>query len=132
MKSNEGPVFASHSIPENIPTAQETPSLGQDLSSYLSNLKGRIEKSTRTGAPNQIGHMSSSLPFFHRPLAKLIASLNQNVVKVETASTFTNLEKETIAMLHSDFFGFDDSFYGIHRNAPDCTFLFYFCNDSTI
>ena len=120
MRQNEGPVFASNIRPENILISHQTPSIGHDVSTYLSNLKVRIEKSTKTGAPNQIGHMSSSLPFFHRPLAKLITSLNQNVVKVETASTFTSLEKETIAMLHCDFFGLDESFYEIHRNAPDC------------
>ncbi|KAJ8327962.1 Glutamate decarboxylase 2 [Batrachochytrium dendrobatidis] len=91
-----------------------------DLESYLNHLKlNVIDKSTRTGSSKMIGHMTTALPFFHRPLARLLAALNQNVVKIETASTFTNLERQTLAMLHKAFFGSSDEFYTRYAYAPE-------------
>jgi glutamate/tyrosine decarboxylase-like PLP-dependent enzyme len=64
-----------------------------------------------------IGHMTSALPFFHRPLSKLLTALNQNVVKVETASTMTFLERETISMLHREFFACKNDFYELYMHS---------------
>jgi glutamate decarboxylase len=85
----------------------------------MEELKIKVEKSTKTAAPEMIGHMTSSLPYFHRSLSKLLTSLNQNVVKVETSSTFTLLERATIAMLHSLFYKKSDSFYAMQEELSD-------------
>jgi hypothetical protein len=102
---NVSPKSPTHTIPSNAASSQ-------GLEEYLFKLKTNvIDKATRTSAPRMIGHMTTALPYFHRPLARLIAAMNQNVVKVETASTFTSLERQTIAMLHNSFYAMMPDFY---------------------
>ncbi|KAI9331229.1 pyridoxal phosphate-dependent transferase [Zopfochytrium polystomum] len=61
-----------------------------DLEDYLHSVKlNVIDRATRVSSAKMIGHMTSALPFFHRPLARLLAAMNQNVVKLETAATMT-------------------------------------------
>lgn len=89
------------------------------IPNYFNKLKhSLVDKSTKTGAPEMIGHMTTSLPFFHRPLAKLLTSLNQNLVKTETASTFTALERQTIAILHQAFYKQTKAFYREYTHSP--------------
>jgi glutamate/tyrosine decarboxylase-like PLP-dependent enzyme len=103
-----------------------------DMDAYLKRLKRDfIDRATRTANPGMIGHMTSSLPFFQRPLAKLIAAMNQNVVKTETSSTFTNLERETIGMLHRTFYNNSSLFYETYgQSSRDC--LGVLCSGGTI
>ncbi|KAJ3259857.1 hypothetical protein HK103_001748 [Boothiomyces macroporosus] len=102
------------------------------LSKYLLDLKENlVDKSTRTAAPQMIGHMTAALPYFHRPLSKLLTALNQNVVKVETASTFTALERQTIAMLHNTFYARDLNFYDAYTQCPSVS-LGVVCSGGTI
>lgn len=54
---------------------------------------------------------TTALPYFHRPLAKLVTAMNQNTVKVETSSAVTFLERETLAKLHHAFYQFDAAMY---------------------
>ncbi|KAI8619671.1 pyridoxal phosphate-dependent transferase [Chytriomyces sp. MP71] len=99
--------FSRHEVPRSNDE-------GATLEEYLHNVKVNvIDRATRTASSKQIGHMTSSLPYFHRPLAKLLTAMNQNVVKLETASTTTFLERETIAMMHHEFYGslYPSSFY---------------------
>ncbi|KAJ3152467.1 hypothetical protein HK101_001802 [Irineochytrium annulatum] len=93
---------------------------GMNLERYLLTVKANvIDKATRVSSPKMIGHMTSALPYFHRPLARLLTALNQNVVKLETASTMTYLERETVAMLHREFYGQSTTFYDHHAHSPD-------------
>ncbi|KAJ3215644.1 hypothetical protein HDU67_000178 [Dinochytrium kinnereticum] len=93
---------------------------GTALEEYLFTVKANvIDKATRVSSPRMIGHMTSALPYFHRPLARLLTALNQNVVKLETAMTMTYLERETIAMLHREFFRRSNTFYDHHMHAFD-------------
>ncbi|KAJ3303393.1 hypothetical protein HDV03_003962 [Kappamyces sp. JEL0829] len=115
-----GPIYATHIQPSSIQAQlSQTPSAPQSMQKYLQGLKINVDMATKTGAATQIGHMSSALPYFHRPLARLLTALNQNVVKAETASTFTSLERETIAMLHKDFYNSSDDFYTEFKQASD-------------
>jgi glutamate decarboxylase len=43
--------------------------------------------------------------------------MNQNVVKLETASTMTYLERETIAMMHREFYGKPNTFYELYMHS---------------
>ena len=45
--------------------------------------------------------------------------MNQNTVKVETASTVTFLERETLAMLHNAFFAMPPPFYDAHAHRAE-------------
>ncbi|KAI8911098.1 pyridoxal phosphate-dependent transferase [Gorgonomyces haynaldii] len=110
-----GPIHAQ--IPNTLLTTQmpKNAASSEDLEHYLYNLKTNIvDKATKTGAPTMIGHMTTALPYFHRPLSRLLTALNQNVVKVETASTFTNLERQSVAMLHTIFYKCPSLFYSQH------------------
>jgi len=91
---------------------RKIPYAGDNAKEFLEELKEKIIcESTNTGSPYFIGHMTSLLPDFIRPLSYLISSLNQNQVKVETARSTTFYEKQALAMLHREFYQFTDSFY---------------------
>ena len=80
-----------------------------------------VQHSNRTSSPRFIGHMTSALPYFVRPLGKLVAALNQNAVKVETAKSVTPYERQGLAMVHRLIFDFSDDFYDRHVQRPDST-----------
>jgi glutamate decarboxylase len=63
-------------------TKSELPDQPQETSAYFAEL-GRtvVEDATHTSSPLLVGHMTSALPYYTRPLAKLVVSMNQNVVK---------------------------------------------------
>ncbi len=75
-----------------------------------------VSQSVHTWSPNFIGHMTSAIPYFMLPLAKIMVALNQNLVKIETSKAFTPLERQVIGMLHRLIYGdtpaCDDAFYG--------------------
>jgi glutamate decarboxylase len=127
--NSNGPIYA-YDIPLSPATLEVQEK--KSLSTYLQDLKSNlISRATRTGAPQMIGHMSSALPYFHRPLARLLTTLNQNVVKVETASTFTALERNTLAMLHRVFFDQTKGFYQTYEQRSD-TSLGMICSGGTV
>jgi glutamate decarboxylase len=102
-----------------------------EIKDYMRHLKENVDKSTRTNAPEMIGHMTTALPYFHRPLSKLLTTLNQNVVKVETSSTFTSLERQTLAIMHSVFYKNTTEFYGRYSDN-NMTALGMVCSGGTI
>ncbi|GAB1537444.1 hypothetical protein NUACC21_00860 [Scytonema sp. NUACC21] len=62
-----------------------------NLESYLKYLGDNvIAHSIHTSSPRFIGHMTSALPSFVRPLAKLMTAMNQNSVKIETAKALSS------------------------------------------
>lgn len=80
-----------------------------------------ISHSTRTASPRFIGHMTSALPYFVRPLARLMTAMNQNVVKTETSKAFTPYEREALAMIHRLIYNFSDGFYDQHIQQREST-----------
>jgi putative pyridoxal-dependent aspartate 1-decarboxylase len=70
-----------------------------------------VAQSVHTSAPSFIGHMTSALPYFMFPLAKIMMTLNQNVVKIETSKAFTPLERQVVGMLHRLVYAQSDEFY---------------------
>jgi len=78
-----------------------------------------VQNSIHCCAPTMIGHMTTSLPYYMRPLAKLLTTLHANTVKVETAKAQTFLEKEALAMLHRQLWHMDDDFYKANSARPD-------------
>jgi len=82
---------------------------------YLEHLeRDVVTHAIHTASPYFLGHMTSALPYFTRPLSRLVSALNQNVVKVETAKSLTPSERQTLAMLHRLVFARDESFYTEH------------------
>jgi hypothetical protein len=86
-----------------------------DFESYFQYLDDKIvSNSIHTSSPQFIGHMTSALPSFVRPLAKLMTAMNQNAVKIETAKALSFCEREALAMMHRQIYNFSDNFYTQH------------------
>ncbi len=114
--------FFSSSIPEE-------PTYVSEYTEFVKN--NLVAQSVHTAAPGFIGHMTSALPYFMLPLARLMTALNQNLVKVETSKAFTPMERQVLAMLHRLVYRFDDDFYPpwIHNSQHA---LGAFCSGGTI
>lgn len=94
-------------------------------------LKKLVANSVNTYSPTFIGHMTSALPYFHLPLAKLLVGLNQNPVKIETSKAFTPLERQVIGMMHQLVFQNDEPFYQQYLHSAKNA-LGAFCSGGTI
>jgi len=70
-----------------------------------------ISHSVKVGSPYYIGHMTSPVPWFAVLVEMIIASLNQNQVKIETAKASTFVEREFIAWIHRLVFSKNSSYY---------------------
>jgi len=93
--------------------------------------KNLVAQSVHTAAPGFVGHMTSALPYFMLPLARLMTALNQNLVKVETSKAFTPMERQALAMLHHLIYRCPDDFYPswIHNSQAA---LGAFCSGGTV
>jgi glutamate decarboxylase len=114
--------FSSFTIPEE-PTY---------VSEYTEFVKDNlVAQSVHTSAPGFVGHMTSALPYFMLPLARLMTALNQNLVKVETSKAFTPMERQVLAMVHHLVYRCADDFYPpwIHDSQHA---LGAFCSGGTI
>ncbi|MEM9302829.1 MAG: pyridoxal-dependent aspartate 1-decarboxylase PanP [Pseudomonadota bacterium] len=114
--------FASTVVPEE-------PRFVSDHTDFL--LRHVVAESVHTASPRFIGHMTSALPYFMVPLTKMMAALNQNVVKTETAKAMTPLERQVLGMLHHLVYAGDEAFYAEHVQNPR-TALGAFCSGGTI
>jgi glutamate decarboxylase len=90
-----------------------------------------VAQSVHTSAPSFIGHMTSALPYFMIPLAKIMMTLNQNVVKIETSKAFTPLERQVVGMLHRLVYEQSEDFYTQWTQSFSHS-LGVFCSGGTI
>lgn len=114
--------FAESVIPEQ-------PSFVSDHTDEL--LTKLVAHSVHTASPRFIGHMTSALPYFLLPLAKLMVGLNQNLVKIETSKAFTPLERQVLGMMHHLVYGESDDFYQTWMHSAEHS-LGAFCSGGTI
>ena len=77
-------------------------------------MQNLVAHSVHTAAPTFIGHMTSALPYFVLPLTKLMAGLNQNLVKIETSKAFTPLERQVLGMMHHLIYQGQQDFFMIN------------------
>ncbi len=70
-----------------------------------------IAHSVKVGNPYYIGHMTSAVPYFVILLEMIIAALNQNQVKIESAKASTFVEKELLSWMHRLIFRRSAKFY---------------------
>ncbi|CAB0151668.1 L-2,4-diaminobutyrate decarboxylase [Pseudidiomarina piscicola] len=100
-----------HEIETNFAASEvpEQPRYVSDHTEFL--LDNLVAHSVHTSSPRFIGHMTSALPYFLLPLAKLMVGLNQNLVKIETSKAFTPLERNLLGMLHNLVYRRESSFY---------------------
>ncbi|MBN1532690.1 MAG: glutamate decarboxylase [Spirochaetes bacterium] len=111
---DSGGIHSSISLPDleklfsNIHLPKE-PHLLKDV---LTEIKTKIiSHSVKVGNPYYIGHMTSAVPYFMILLEMIIAALNQNQVKIESAKASTFVERELIAWMHRLVFNKSVSFY---------------------
>jgi glutamate decarboxylase len=114
--------FAEYSVPE------EPEFVSAHAATLLEKL---VANSVNTYSPSFIGHMTSALPYFHLPLAKLLVGLNQNLVKIETSKAFTPLERQVLGMMHQLVFGESEDFYAAHLHSANHA-LGAFCSGGTL
>ncbi|MFC1820119.1 pyridoxal-dependent decarboxylase, partial [Thermodesulfobacteriota bacterium] len=89
------------------------------IKDVLSEIKSKvIDHSVKVGNPYYIGHMTSAIPYFMILLEMIIAALNQNQVKIETAKASSFVEKELVAWLHHLIFNRKDRFYSKNIQNP--------------
>lgn len=114
--------FADSAIPEQ-------PSF---ISAHTDELLSKlVAHSVHTASPKFIGHMTSALPYFLLPLAKLMVGLNQNLVKIETSKAFTPLERQVLGMMHHLVYGEQENFYQTWMHSAEHS-LGAFCSGGTI
>jgi len=100
---------------DQISTPEE-PHLIKDV---LQEIKDKVTvHSVKVGSPHYIGHMTSAIPYFMILLEIIIAALNQNQVKIETAKASSFVERELISWMHRIIFNRDDKFYRKNIQNP--------------
>ncbi len=78
----------------------------------LSEIKEKvISHSVKVGNPYYIGHMTSAIPYFMILIEMIIAALNQNQIKIETAKASSFVEREFLAWIHRLVFNRSEDFY---------------------
>ncbi|RAJ94978.1 pyridoxal-dependent aspartate 1-decarboxylase PanP [Aliidiomarina maris] len=114
--------FAKSAIPEQ-------PTFVSDHTDEL--LSKLVAHSVHTSSPKFIGHMTSALPYFLLPLAKLMVGLNQNLVKIETSKAFTPLERQVLGMMHHLVYGEPAPFYQTWMHSAEHS-LGAMCSGGTV
>ncbi len=110
----KGGIHSAISLPElaKIFSEIELPKYPHLLKDVLTEIKDNvIAHSVKVGNPYYIGHMTSAIPYFMILLEMIIAALNQNQVKIETAKASSFVEREFIAWIHRLIFNRSRSFY---------------------
>ncbi|MGM0480889.1 MAG: pyridoxal-dependent aspartate 1-decarboxylase PanP [Pseudomonadota bacterium] len=107
----------------------EEPQFVSEHTEFL--LNKLVAHSVHTASPKFIGHMTSALPYFLLPLAKLMVGLNQNLVKIETSKAFTPLERNVIGMLHHLVYQQEAGFYNRWMHSAQHS-LGAFCSGGTV
>jgi len=117
----KGGIHSSISLPDlsrifDQTDLPESPHLIKDV---LSEIKTKvIAHSVKVGSPYYIGHMTSAIPYFMILLEMIIAALNQNQVKIESAKASSFVERELVAWFHRLVFGRAENFYQKHIQNP--------------
>ena len=119
--TKKGGIHSSITLPElskifNQIDLPEKPHLIKDV---LAEIKEKvIAHSVKVASPYYIGHMISAQPYFMILLEMIIAALNQNQVKIETAKASSFVERELVAWLHRMVFNRRQQFYERNMQNP--------------
>lgn len=88
------------------------PAQGKSAEAYLDMLDSEVlPHCSHLASPRYLGHMTSPIPQFLPEIGRLVQTLNQNVVKMETSRGMAFLERQVIGMLHREIFRADRQFY---------------------
>src|SRR5262245_43190589 len=102
--------------------ASEVPAGSLRPERYLEVLReGVMPYADRIASPRCLAHMNQGLPWFMRPLARLVAAMNQNLTKADASRALTLCERQALAMMHRLVFGCRDDFYNRHAGDREST-----------
>ncbi len=110
----EGGIHSSISLPDlsKLFSDIDPPTDPELIVDVLYEIKEKIIRhSVKVGNPYYIGHMTSAIPYFMVLIEMIIAALNQNQVKIETAKASTFVEREFLAWMHQLVFSRGKTFY---------------------
>ncbi len=110
----KGGIHSSISLPDlaKIFSNIDIPKKPHLLKDVLTEIKSKITAhSVKVGNPYYIGHMTSAVPYFMILLEMIIAALNQNQVKIESAKASTFVEREFLAWMHRLVYDRDEKYY---------------------
>jgi putative pyridoxal-dependent aspartate 1-decarboxylase len=113
----KGGIHSEISLPEleKLFSNINIPKKPQLLIEVLAEIKKKvIAHSVKVGNPYYIGHMTSAVPYFMILLEMIIAALNQNQVKIESAKASSFVEREFIGWMHRLVFNRNTGFYKTH------------------
>ena len=117
----KGGIHSSITLPELSRIFDQTaiPDRPHLIKDVLTEIKTKVtDHSVKVGNPYYIGHMTSAIPYFMILLEMIIAALNQNQVKIETAKASSFVERELVAWLHRLVFERTDKFYKKNIQNP--------------
>jgi glutamate decarboxylase len=117
----KGGIHSSITLPELSGIFDQTavPDRPHLIKDVLTEIKTKVtDHSVKVGNPYYIGHMTSAIPYFMILLEMIIAALNQNQVKIETAKASSFVERELVAWLHRLVFKRTDKFYKKNIQNP--------------
>jgi glutamate decarboxylase len=117
----KGGIHSSVSLPELSEIFSRTAVPGQPMliKDVLAGIKEEVvAHSVKVGSPYYIGHMISPVPYFMILLEMIIAALNQNQVKIETAKASSFVERELVTWFHRLVFCRTDRFYDKNVQNP--------------
>lgn len=112
--TEKGGIHSSILLPDlaKLFSKTDVPELPQRLKNVLYEIKKNvISHSVKVANPYYIGHMTSAVPYFVILLEMIIAALNQNQVKIESAKASTFLENQFLSWMHRIVFNRSPRFY---------------------
>lgn len=119
--NEKGGIHSSISLPELSTIFDRTaiPDQPQLIKDVLNEIKENITAhSVKVGNPYYVGHMISAIPYFMILMEMIIAALNQNQVKIETAKASSFVERELAGWFHRLIFNRSEQFYKKNIQNP--------------
>ena len=90
---------------------------GESLASYLMHLDDAILPNVENlSSPRNMAHMSSLVPPFLAELARLVAAVNANMLKMDASGSLAHCERQALGILHREVFQQSDDFYINHAH----------------
>ncbi|PKN29442.1 MAG: glutamate decarboxylase [Deltaproteobacteria bacterium HGW-Deltaproteobacteria-21] len=117
----KGGIHSSITLPELSRIFDETavPDAPNLIKDVLAEIKLKVAAhSVKVGSPYYVGHMTSAVPYFMIILEMIIAALNQNQVKIETAKASSFVERELVAWFHRLVYNRSESYYQKNMQNP--------------
>jgi len=117
----KGGIHSSITLPDLSKIFDQTavPDSPHLIKDVLGEIKEKVTAhSVKVGNPYYIGHMISAVPYFMILMEMIIAALNQNQVKIETAKASSFVERELVAWFHRLIFDKREKFYQRHIQDP--------------